>query len=75
MLWGKCKKLCVNKLVNSSWLSNGFIRLKLPKNERSYIKTHINDLKDLFPGNKFFRDKEEDIYCQVLFLINFLSLI
>ena len=58
MLWRKCKKLCVNKFIHSFWLSNGSIRLKLCDNERSYIRTHINDLEELFPGNEFIRDEE-----------------
>ena len=42
MLW----KICVN------------MRLNLSDNEISYIITHINDLEELFFGNKFFRDEE-----------------
>ena len=58
MLWRKCKKLCVNKLIHSFWVSNGSIRLKLSDNERSYMITHINDLEEVFPGNEFIRDED-----------------
>ena len=51
MLWWKCKKLCVNKLVHLFWVSNGSIRLKVPDNEKSYMISKINDLEELFPGN------------------------
>ena len=58
MVWRKCRKLCVNKFIHSFWVSNGFIRLKLSHNERSYIITHINNFEELLPGNKFIRDEK-----------------
>ena len=48
LLW-KCKKLCVNKFIQSFWVSNGYIRLKLSDNERSYMITHISDFGRAVP--------------------------
>ena len=69
MLWLKCKKLCVNKFIQSFWFSNGSIRLKLSNNERSYIITHINDLEELFRGNEFIRDEEQVINFQLYVIL------
>ena len=51
MLWQNWKKLCVNKFINSFWVLNRTIRLKLSNNERSCIITNINDLEELLLGN------------------------
>ena len=66
--FGENVKNCVNKFNNSFCVSNGSIRLKPSDNERSYITTHLIDLEELFPGNKFIRDKEWVIYLQLCFI-------
>ena len=50
MLWQNWKN-CVNKFINSFWVLNRTIRLKLSNNERSCIITNINDLEELLLGN------------------------
>ena len=49
--FGKIGKNCVNKFINSFWVLNRTIRLKLSNNERSCIITNINDLEELLLGN------------------------
>ena len=58
MLWRKCKKLLTNKFVDSFWVSNGSIRLRVENKDRPCVITHISDLEVLFPGNDILRDKE-----------------
>ena len=48
MLWGKCRKLFLNKYIHSFWVTNG-IKLKTVENGRVYAVTHRNDLEELFP--------------------------
>ena len=47
-LWSKCKKLWLNKVVESFWVSKGSCRIRLIDNSVKII-THIEDLKSLFP--------------------------
>ena len=49
-LWSKCKKLWLNKVVESFWVSKGSCRIRLLDKSVEVI-THIDDLKILFPGN------------------------
>ena len=56
MLWGKCKKLLLNKYINSFWVKNGTIKLKTVENGRAYAATHRNDLLELFPDNDILAD-------------------
>ena len=58
MLWRKCKKLLTNKFIDSFWVSNGSIRLRVENKDRPCVITHISDLEILFPGNDILRDKE-----------------
>ena len=74
MLWRKYKKLCANKFIHPFRVSNGPIILKLSDNERLYIITHINDLKELFPGYELIRDEEQVIYFQLCFIFKLILL-
>ena len=58
MLWRKCKKLLTNKFIDSFWVSNGSIRLRVENKDRPCVITHISFLKDLFPDNDILRDEE-----------------
>ena len=58
MLWRKCKKLLTNKFIDSFWVSNGSIRLRVENKNRPCVITHISDLEVLFPGNDILRDEE-----------------
>ena len=58
MLWRKCKRLLTNKLIDSFWVSNGSIRLRVENEDRWCVITHISDLEDLLPGNDILRDEE-----------------
>ena len=60
MLWRKCKKLLTNKFIDSFWLSNGSIRLRVENKDRpcACVITHISDLEVLFPGYDIHRDGE-----------------
>ena len=51
MLWGKCRKLLLNKYIHYFWVTNGTIKLKTVGNGRVYAVTHQNDLVELFPDN------------------------
>ena len=53
-LWSKCKKLWLNKVVESFWVSKGSCRIRLIDNSVKII-THIKDLKSLFPGHAILR--------------------
>ena len=58
MLWRTCKKLLTNKFIDSFWVSNGSIRLRVENKDRPCVITHISDLEVLFPGNDILRDEE-----------------
>ena len=47
-IWGKCKKMKLEKKIWSFWTSNGSIRVKLSENSRPNIITHDVDLARLF---------------------------
>ena len=51
MLWGKCRKLLLNKYIHSFWVTNGTTKLKTVENGRVYPVTHRNDLVEFFPDN------------------------
>ena len=57
MLWGKCRKLLLNKYIHSFWVTNGTIKLKTVENGRVYAVTHRNDLVELFPDNDILADQ------------------
>ena len=48
ILWGKCRKLLLNKYIHSFWVING----PIVKNGRVYAVAHRNDLVELFPDNE-----------------------
>ena len=52
MLWGKYRKLLLNKYIHSFWVTNGTIKLKTVKNGRVYTATHRNNLEELLPNNE-----------------------
>ena len=58
ILWQKCKKLLTNKFIDSFWVSNGSIMLRVENKDRPCVKTHISGLEDLFPGSDILRDEE-----------------
>ena len=49
-LWSKCKRLWLNKVMESFWLSKGSCRIRLVDNSVKII-TYIEDLKSLFPAH------------------------
>ena len=49
-LWSKYKKLWLNKVVESFWVSKGMCRIRLFAKSVKVI-THFDDLKILFPVN------------------------
>ena len=57
MLWGKCRKLLLNKYIYSFWVTNGTIKLKTVENGRVYAITPRNDLVELFPDNEILADQ------------------
>ena len=46
----------MNKLIDSFWVTNGSISLTV-ENGRTYVITHLSDLKELLPGNELLSDK------------------
>ena len=52
MLWGKCRKLLLNKYIHSFWVTKGTIKLKTVENGRVFAVTHQNDLEELLPDNE-----------------------
>ena len=57
MLWGKYRKLSLNKYIHSFSVTNGTIKLKTVENGRVYSVTHRNDLVELFPDNEALADE------------------
>ena len=57
MLWGKCRKLLLNKYFHSFWVTNGTVKLKTVENEPVYAVTHRDDLVELFPDNDILADQ------------------
>ena len=55
-LWGKFKKLWLNKFIHGFWTSNGSIRLKPTETGNVRVITHDADLEELFPGNELIND-------------------
>ena len=48
ILWGKCRKLLLNKYIHSFRVKNGTIKLQIVENERVYAVIHQNNLEELF---------------------------
>ena len=67
MLWSKCKKLSSTRSIHAFWVSNGYIRLKVGENDRVNSITHLSDLEELFPRNKFFRTTTRVLYMLIFF--------
>ena len=57
VLWGKCRKLLLNKYIHSFWVTNGTIKLKTVEYGRVYAATHRNNLVELFPDNEVLADQ------------------
>ena len=51
MLWGKSRKLLLNKYIHCFWVTSGTIKLKTVEKRRVYAVSHRNDLVELFPDN------------------------
>ena len=58
-LWSKCKRLLNNQRINSVWVVNGCLRIKL-RNDRVTNITHMEDLEDLFPKEDLYDAESED---------------
>ena len=56
ILWGKCRRLLLNKCIHSFWVTNGTIKLKTVENGRVYAVTQWNDMVELFPDNDILAD-------------------
>lgn len=52
-LWGKCKKLLDEKLLNRFWIYNGYIFITHELDSEKIKITHLSDLKREFPGYDF----------------------
>ena len=50
VLWSKSKKLLTLGKVNSSYISNGTIRIKINENSSPLSVTHVDDFGKHFPG-------------------------
>ena len=50
LIWFKCKKRWLNKVIELLWVSKGSCRIGLIENSFKII-THIDDLTKLFPGH------------------------
>ena len=57
MLWGKCRKLLLNRYIHYFRVTNGTIKLKTMENGPVYAVTHRNDLVELFPDNEILADQ------------------
>ena len=57
MLWGKCRKLLLNKYIQYFCVTNGTIKLKTVENGRVDTVTHRNDLEEMFPDNEVLADQ------------------
>ena len=56
--FGANAKKQTNKFIDSFWVSNWSIRLRVENKDRPCVITHISDLEALFPGNDILRDEE-----------------
>ena len=66
-LWSKCKKLWLNKVIETFWVSKGSCRIRLVDNSVKII-THIGDLKNLFPGHSILMENAGRLYLVVAYI-------
>ena len=53
-LWGKCKQLHSEKLIDRFWVFNGYLHIANNENDKKGIKiVHMNTLREIFPGFDF----------------------
>ena len=48
MLWSKSKKLLIFRKINSFYISNGTIRIKISANSSPLSITHVDDFEEHF---------------------------
>ena len=53
-LWGKCKKLYNEKLIDRFWVYNGCVYFASDENDNGTKISHLEDLKKIFPGYDFY---------------------
>lgn len=54
-LWGKCKRLHENKLIDRFWVYNGFIHIAIKENDPGFKVNHFSKLEEEFPQFNFNR--------------------
>ena len=52
-IWGKCKKLYDEKLINRFWIYNGYVYIAQDEESDKVKITHLDDLVFIFPGYNF----------------------
>ena len=57
-LWSKCKKLLNGGFIQSFWITNGTLRIKLTDTSLPKNVTHLADLEEFFPGNPLLVDEQ-----------------
>ena len=59
-LWSKSKKLMNGHFIQSFWISNGTLRIKLNESSRPKSVFHLSDLEEMFPGNPLLADEKNE---------------
>lgn len=59
-LWSKSKKLLNGGYINSFWVTNGTLRVKLQESSPPKSISHLVDLEEMFPGNPLLADEKND---------------
>ena len=52
-IWGRCKRIYDQKMINRFWVYNGFIFIALEENSPKIKINHLDKLKDIFPDFNF----------------------
>lgn len=52
-IWGKCKKLFTEALINRFWVYNGSLYIATEENDKGTKINHLNKLIEIFPGYDF----------------------
>lgn len=52
-IWGKCKKLLKDKIIDRFWVYNGFVYFASDENDKGTKVQHLADLQKTFPGYDF----------------------
>ena len=59
-LWSKCNKLLNAHFIQSFWISNGTLRVKLTESSHPKSILHLVDLEEMFPGNPLLADEKNE---------------